>query len=247
MTGALVTGAASGLGRFLHRALGGEGLTRANAATLLKGPGYELIVHCAADARRAPTAAERSAQRRANVELTEGLCRVPHARFVLMSTSDVYAEDGGPWAEAGPLNPRNPYAEDKVAAEAAVLALTKRPLVLRLGTLLGPDARPNALSRLVDGTPMTLAADSRFSWLLHEDVLAFLTVALDRSLEGTYNVVPSRSATLAEAARALGRTPAWGAHLYRASEADGTKARAVCPALSRSALENAIAFARART
>lgn len=247
MTAVLVTGAASGLGRFLHRALGGEGLTRANAEALLAGPGARTVVHCAADARRTTTAAERAVQRRANVGLTERLCALPHERFVLMSTADVYPEDGGPWDEAAPLHPRDAYGEDKAAAESAVLARARRPLVLRLGALLGPDARPNALSRLLDGAPMTLAGESRFAWLPHGAVGAFLTAALDQGLEGIYNVVPSRSATLAEAARALGRSPAWGAHVYRAAEADGAKARAVCPALAPGALENAVAFARGRT
>ena len=247
MTGVLVSGAASGLGRFLRRALGAEGLTRADAETVLAGAGARVIVHCAADARRTSSAAERAAQRRANVGLTERLCRLPHERFVLMSTVDVYPEAGGPWGEDAALKPRDAYGEDKVAAESCVLAAARSPLILRLGALLGADARPNALTRLLDGAPLTLSAGSRFSWVLHEDVAAFLAAALDGGLSGTYNVVPSRPAELAEAARALGRAPAWGAHEYRASWADGAKARALAPGLSRTSLENAMEFAKRRS
>lgn len=216
MTGVLVSGAASGLGRFLHRTLGGDGLTRANAEALLAGPGAGLIVHCAPDAA-----------------LAERLLALPHERFVLASS-------------VGVLGPRDAYAAGKLAEEEAVLARARRPLVLRLGALLGADARPNSLSRLVAGAPLTVTAGSSFLWLGHEAVGAFLTAALERGLEGTYNVVPSRSATMAEAARALGLCPAWGAFEYRTPEADGSAARAVCPDLSRTALENAILFARER-
>lgn len=216
MTGVLVTGAASGLGRFLHRELGGDGLTRANAEGLLAGPGARLIVHCAPDAA-----------------LAGRLASLPHERFVLASSVAV-------------LGPRDAYSAGKLAEEEAVLAKARRPLVLRLGALLGADARPNSLSRLVDGAPLTVAAESRFLWLGHEAVAAFLAAALERGLEGTYNVVPSRSATLAEAARALGIDPVWGEFEYRTPEADGSAARAVCPALARSALENAMAYARGR-
>ena len=229
MTGALVTGAASGLGRFLHRALGGDGLTRVNAGSLLAGPGARVIVHCAPD-----------------LGLAERLLSLSHERFVLASSVDVYPEGGGPWGEESAVSGRTPYAADKLAAERLALGRGRAPLVLRLGTLLGADARPNSLTRLLDGTALSVAPSSRFAWLRHRDVLEFLTAALDRGLEGTYNVVPSRTATLAEAARALGRSPAWGTHLYAAPEADGAKARAVCAALTRSALENAIAFAKER-
>lgn len=216
MTAVLVTGAASGLGRFLHGALGGDGLTRENAGALLAGPGADLVVHCAPDAA-----------------LAARLLALPHRRFVLASS-------------IGVLGPRDPYAAGKLAEEEAVLARARGPLVMRLGALLGADARPNSLSRLVDGAPLTVTAASSFSWLGHADVAAFLKAALERGLEGTYNVVPSRSATMAEAARALGLTPAWGTFEYRTPEADGSAARAVCPELSRTALENAVLFARDR-
>lgn len=228
MSGVLVTGAASGLGRYLHGALGGVPFRRGDA--LPPGP-WEAVVHCAANARRG---AALEALRDDNVGLTERLLALPHARFVFVSTVEAAA-------------PAGDYGRLKREAEEAVLARGKRPLVLRCGALLGPGMRPNALMRLLDGEPQTLAGDSTFDWVLYEDVLAFLRAAMDRGLEGIYNLVPSRAATLAEAARALGRTPAWGTFRYVTPPADGTAARAACPALARTALENAMLFAKTRT
>ena len=226
-TDVLVTGAASGLGAYLHAALGGRGHRRGDA---LSGAA-RTIVHCAANARRAASPGQRAAQRADNVDLTGSLVGSPHERFVFFSSIAVY-------------DPASDYGRDKREAEALVAERAKRPLVLRCGTLLGPGMRPNSLTRLIAGEPLTLAADSRFAWVLYGQVLEFLRAGLDLGLEGTYDLVPGAPATLGEAARALGLSPAWGEHLYLSPPADGAKARAVCPGFGRTALENALAFAK---
>ncbi|MBI3298555.1 MAG: hypothetical protein HYZ75_10355 [Elusimicrobia bacterium] len=231
MTGTtLVTGAASGLGAYLSAELEGAPWRRGESFPAAAG----TIIHCAANARRAAGPAQRAAQREDNVGLTERLLALPHERFVLVSTVEAAA-------------PASDYARDKREAEALAAARGRRPLILRCGALLGPGMRPNSLTRLAEGRPLTLSGDSRFAWVLYSQVRDFLAAALDRGLEGTYNLVPRRTATLAEAAAALGLAPAWGGHLYISPEADGSAARAVCPAFEREALENAVAFVRGTT
>ena len=166
--------------------------------------------------------------------MTVRLLNIPHERFVLVSTVEAAA-------------PAADYAKDKREAEGLAGALGKKALILRCGSLLGPGMRPNSLTRMVAREPLTLAADSRFAWVLYSQVRDFLAVALDRGLEGTYNLVPRRTATLAEAAAALGLEPAWGTHRYVSPEADGSAARAVCPAFERGALENAVVFMKETT
>ncbi|MBI5594725.1 MAG: NAD(P)-dependent oxidoreductase [Elusimicrobia bacterium] len=224
----LVTGAASGLGRFLHGALGGKGLRRGDP---LDGLSPEVIVHCAANARRD---AGPEALRADNIAYTERLLALPHGRFVFLSSVEAAA-------------PRSDYARAKAEAEGLVLTRGRRALVARCGALLGPGMRPNALVRLLWSKPVGLASGSVFDWVLYEDVLDFLRAGLEKGLEGIYNLVPSRPATLGEAAAALGLSAEWGAFRYESPRADGSAAAAVCPGLRRTSLENALIHAKGRS
>ena len=224
----LVSGSGSGLGGYLCRELGAQGLVR---GTPLAGLRAELIVHCAANARRDACAAELRAD---NVGYTRSLLAVPAERFAYISTIEAAA-------------PSSDYARTKAEAEMLVLRGGRRPLVLRCGALLGPGMRPNSLTRLLDSSPVSLSGDSEFRWVLYADVLGFLRAALERGLEGIYNLVPSSPASLSEAAEALGLTPRFGSYRYSSPEADGAAAAGVWEGFSRTALENALIFAKGRS
>lgn len=226
--GVLVSGSGSGLGRYLCRELGAQGLVR---GTPLVGLQAETVVHCAANARRDASEEE---LRTDNVGYTEALLAVPAERFVLMSTIEAAAPSSG-------------YARAKAEAEALVIRSGRRPLVLRCGALLGPGMRPNSLTRVLASEPVSLSGDSVFLWVLYADVLGFLRAALERGLEGTYNLVPSAPASLAEAAEALGLTPRFGGFHYSSPEADAGAAADVWEGFRHTALENALIFARGRS
>jgi nucleoside-diphosphate-sugar epimerase len=229
----MITGSASGLGRhLLSRAHAGEwpgpgsiGFDRCSATSLLEARGsggLGTIIHCAFD--RAP---EASAE---NVALTERLLDLPHERFVLLSSCDVYSR--WPADESLPIEidrARTPAARTKSLCEESVLRHARRPLVLRATSLLGTFSRPSNLSRLIqDAQPtLTLTADSTWNIVLHEDVRRFMEKAIRSGLEGIFNLAAASAIRVDEVASRLGKSPGYGEFRYEVGEVLNRKAAAV--------------------
>jgi nucleoside-diphosphate-sugar epimerase len=220
----LITGAASGLGRYLSsRARGSVGLTRDNASQLLEGArAAGTILHCAFD--RSPEASA------ANVAFTERLLDLPHERFVLFSSCDVYSS--WPADESSPIEiarARTEAARAKALCEERVMARASRPLILRATSLLGRFSKPSNLSRLLEESEpgLTLSADSTWNVVLHEDVALFLEKALQAGLTGVYNLASASSIRVDELAARLGRKPRYGGFRYSVGEVSNRKAAAV--------------------
>lgn len=87
----LITGASSGLGKYLHKNLGGAPLTRQASnkkKERIKKIGVNVIIHCAFNSDRNPKSVEQYFQD--NVSLTEELTKIPHKKFIFISSVDVY-------------------------------------------------------------------------------------------------------------------------------------------------------------
>jgi dTDP-4-dehydrorhamnose reductase len=208
----LITGTSSGLGKYLHRTLAGTAWHRGEPLPARA----EVIIHCAWPARVGPE------YERDTLELTRRLAGIPHARFVFISTVDVYPADGRVYREDSPTVPIGQYGQTKLAAEHIV---GTHSLILRCSAMLGVDARPNSLMRLLRGEPVTLTADSRFNYVLHSDVGAFIRFALAQGLTGIYNVASAEPVTLGE----IGITQ-FGEHRYVTANVNQEKIAGVFPA-----------------
>jgi UDP-glucuronate 4-epimerase len=172
--------------------------------------GVDAVLHLAAlpgvRSRRAP-----SVLHEVNAGLTERLAHAAArtgARFVFTSSSSVYGNASVlPTPEDAPLAPLNPYAESKVAAEAAVLAHGGDPVIVRPFTVYGPGQRPDMafarwIAALEAGAPLPWHAqhgDARdFTYV--DDVVAGIVAALRRGRSGrAYNLSGWRPVPLRDA------------------------------------------------
>ena len=179
-----------------------------------------------------------SALRKANVLLTERLVRAASAhgvRFVLVSSSSVYGNARElPTPEHAPMAPLNPYAESKVAAEAAVREHGSDAVIVRPFTVYGPGQRPEmAFARWIDllgaqrPLPWYAAPGTARDFTYVDDAAAGILAALRRGRAGqAYNLsgwcsVGLRTA-LGTLEAALGRRAALRPLLPSASEAHVT-------------------------
>jgi nucleoside-diphosphate-sugar epimerase len=194
--------------------------------------GVDAVIHLAGrpGVRSARSGAE---LRAANVELAGRLAAAAGtrgARFVLVSSSSVYGNAAElPTPEHAPPRPLNPYAESKVAAEAAVLARGGDPVVVRPFTVYGPGQRPDmAFARwtcaLAAGEPVPWHAPpgTARDFTYVDDAVAGLVAALRNGRAGeAYNVSGGRSVPLSEALALLagGECPALRELPHSATEA----------------------------
>jgi nucleoside-diphosphate-sugar epimerase len=172
--------------------------------------GVDAVLHLAAvpgvRARRAP-----AALRATNVELADRLAAAAAergTRFVFVSSSSVYGDARVlPTPEDAPLRPLNPYAESKVAAEAAVLARGGDALIVRPFTVYGPAQRPDMafarwIGALAAGEPIPwhAPAGAARDFTYVDDVVAGILAALRHGRAGrAYNLSGWRPVSLHEA------------------------------------------------
>jgi UDP-glucuronate 4-epimerase len=181
--------------------------------------GVDAVIHLAAvpGVRTRRPAAE---LRRLNVALTERLARAAArrgARFVFVSSSSVYGNARRlPTPEHSPLAPLNPYADSKVAAEAAVLGAGGDAVIVRPFSVYGPGQRPEmAFARWIaaldanEPVPWHAAPGAARDFTYVDDAASGLLAALRHGRGGeAYNVSGWRPVDLREALGLLGANPA---------------------------------------
>ena len=123
-------------------------------------------------------------------------------KFVHVSTDEVYGEVAGHVTcdESAPLNPMNPYAASKAAAELYVKAYTKcynLPCVITRGNnVFGPKQYPEKvvpifIQQILEGKPVTIhgTGDMRRNFIHVKDVCRAVDVILQEGQIGeTYNI-----------------------------------------------------------
>lgn len=239
----LVTGAASGLGAAVHRALGGMAMTRATPfAEIEAGAPYDAIVHCAFGAQKHVTPANAHAYLEDNLLLTERLAALPHGKFVFISSIDIYplprrgAKEDDDYDLA---RLAGPYAFAKLFSDALVRARCADHLVLRPASLLGPTMRPSTTLRVLTETSpqLFLHSDSRFNFVLHDDIAAFIARAIAEDIRGVFNIASTDAVRLGDMAERLGLAATFGEHVYDAGEVSNAKIAAIEPAFRRTSAE----------
>ena len=239
----LVTGTASGLGAAVHRALGGMAFTRATRFdAAAAGAPYDAIIHCAFGAQKLVTPATAHAYLDDNLLLTERLVRLPHRKFVFISSIDIYPQPRRGAKEDDDYDLARlsgPYPFVKLFSDALVRARCANHLVLRPTSLIGLAMRPSTTLRvLTEANPLVyLHADSRFNFVLHEDIVAFIARALTEDITGVYNVASTGLVSLGAMAERLGLAAAFGDRVYDAGDISNAKIAAIEPRFRRTSAE----------
>lgn len=230
----LVTGAASGIGRYLTDVFKADVVTRDRPIATLSDPRkpYDVILHCAFNMRHDIGLKQLHGYLQDTIGLTEAVARIPHRSFVVLSSIDVYPVGAGICDEGMPIDayaPRNLYALCKMASEAVVDRLATNPLILRCGQLLGPYMRQNNLTRLIRGeaAALSLTSGSSFHYIGYADIVAIIEHAMTVGLTGTFNAAFCPAVTLAEVAARFGRKPVYGTLDYQAPNISNERLRKV--------------------
>lgn len=226
----LITGTSSGLGKYLHENLGGTGWNRQASEKErkdLKKNGAEIIIHCAFNSQQSPKDIEQYF--RDNVLLTEELTNILHKKFIFISSVDVYPKNSNIHIEDEILDANKEedlYAKTKLLSEDLVKRNCPNFLILRCTALLGKDARRNSLIKIIkEKKPtLTLSGNSMFNYILHKDVLSFIKLALEKDLQGIYNLSSSENISLKAIADLLKKHVNFGNYIYNVGNIDNTKA-----------------------
>lgn len=250
----LTSGIHSGLGRFVHERMGGQGLVRNmpdGERQRILDDDYDAIIHCAFNSGRDIDQAGLHAYLDDNVFLSNALTGCRHKKFIYLSSVEVYPLNDDLHSEANVIKVdslRGIYAVSKLASEAIIQNNCDNFLILRPTTLLGEYSRKNNVVRLIEGMgpAPTLKGESVYNFVTHADVVGFIEYAIQKDLRGIYNVASSGNITLAEVAALLGRKVEFGVHTYKVGNIDNKKIRDVFPVFSMTSKECLMRFVQGK-
>lgn len=170
--------------------------------------GASAIIHLAAVFRTADT----DLIWKSNFEGTRNLiaaakAHAPNARFILASTSNVYAPDSpGPACEDDAVDPKQAYPASKIAAEAALTESGLTWSIQRFGFVYGDgDGHLETLPRLSVSFGMHPA--QRMSLVHHRDVATAMKLALTGAMdERIVNIADEAPTSIFELVSLIGGT-----------------------------------------
>ena len=167
---ALITGTNSGLGKWLSKQFKNcdEFIRGSNISDFIKKemapdgsgytiPKYDLIIHCAGCVQHSNWDNVGLDLFEDNVFLTRDLTKIPHTKFVFISSIDE-AKD-------------TPYGVTKRLSEIIVKQLCDNYLILRPSALLGKEMKKNTFQKIVNGEDIALTKNTVMNYILYEDIL----------------------------------------------------------------------------
>lgn len=240
----LISGAQSGLGKHLFEIFGGISLTRETSQEEIDNlkKGVDIIIHAAFNSNKDIDSNNLYFYLEDNIFLTEKLIKIPHKKFIFISSVDVYPKDEKTHTEDEVIDidsVRGIYALTKLMSESLIKEESSNYLILRCSSLIGKYARKNTLIKIrTEEKPiLTLSPDSFLNYILHTDVSEFIKLALEKDLKGIYNLVSSKNIILSEIASLLKKKVTFGDFIYKAGDIDNTKASLVLPSLKKTSKE----------
>lgn len=246
----LITGHKSGLGRYLYEYFGGIGLDRNvpdDKFEQIKLEGVDAIIHCAFNRARKINSKNLYQYIYDNVFLTKKLAKIPHKKFIYISSVDVYPKNNKKHSENEVIDINQIsgiYAITKLISESIIQNLCHKFLILRCSTLLGRDSRENSLIKIIkeNNPTLTLSSESIFNFILHKDVLEFINIAVENDLQGIYNLVSSKNISLFEISELLRKKVNFGKYKYNVDNIDNSKITSIFPAFKKDSKEVIIDF-----
>lgn len=218
----LITGVSSGLGKFLHQELGGVGWSRQTSfqeREKIRKLGVDVIIHCAFNSSKDVNSDNLFQYFSDNVLFTNELLKIPHKKFVFISSVDVYPKNSKVHSEEELINLEEVvgvYPITKLLSEVLVKEGSRNFLILRCSSLLGKLSRKNSLIRIIQDESPVLSLDSKsaLNYVLHSEVSEFISYAINKDIVGVLNIAASSNIRIGAAAKLLGKKVKFGKYHY---------------------------------
>lgn len=195
----LITGACSGLGKYLFQNIDcASGLNRENFEQIANTK-YDYIIHCAFNKENLVSDYKKYLED--NIFLTQRLKQFDCKKFVYISSIDIYS------------NNTNLYTTFKKFAETL---LDENDLILRCSAMIGPNMKSNHLVKLRDNADkITLSENSTFNYILYSDILNFVKQNTLQDQNGIIDFVSNETISIREVANLFGSQTKFGDFEYR--------------------------------
>ncbi len=238
----LITGTKSGLGKYLSEAIGNTFQYNRDTSNAdfeeYKALGVDVIIHCAFNSSKQINSDNLNSYIEDNIFLTKKILKIPHKKFIFISTVDVYPKDGKLHSEKEVIDIdsiKGIYGITKLISESLVETKSLNHLILRCSTLLGKYSRKNSLIKILkdDKPTLTLSKKSVFNYILYSNILDFIKLARKEDLQGIYNIASSKNIILSEIAKLFKKKVNFGNYIYDVGNIDNKKISSILSAFKK--------------
>lgn len=239
----LVSGSGSGLGQFLSNNLPSVRFMRNVGVDKYKDQHFKAIIHCAYNAGRDIRASDFNHYINDNFLLTKKLLSLSFDKFIFISSSDIYPTNVERiWCENDDFivdSCNGLYAVSKLIAEGLVSSCAKNHLIIRPTAMLGLEARPNSLIKILTqpNASLTLSKDSSFNYIHYEDILSFIKSVVKRDIVGIFNASSTDNLTLGSVADELGLDVKFGKYTYQGRVISNEKIKQITPEFDKRSID----------
>ncbi|MHC1745265.1 MAG: NAD-dependent epimerase/dehydratase family protein [Syntrophobacteraceae bacterium] len=245
----LITGASSGLGRYLHERMPSRALKRGGLPPEVGSAGGSqepVIIHCAFNSSFMIASGGLESYLNENLMWTLNLLKTPHSKFVYISSVDVYPKDAicydenlDYFIEGGTL-----YSMTKIFAETFVKKMSTNFLILRCASMLGPYIKPNSIHKIIvdDNMQLSIASNSEFNCVLHFDIKNFIDSAIERDMCGIYNVASNDNVKISDIADMFNKKVSYGSYTYNVGNISNEKIKTQNRAFDKSSIASILQY-----
>lgn len=220
----LVTGASSGLGKFLSNRLKSYNLNRKKITKKILNKKWDLIIHCAYDSKSYDI---KNFEKyfEDNVILSNIVSNLK-GKKIFISTVQVY-ENNSPksrneksFIEKSKLST---YPKSKIICED--FFKKKGDLILRVGSMVGNSMRKNTISKILNKneSSINLNKDSKFSFISYDEILKIIKILVKKNQHGTFNLLRNDLVSLKKISITLNKNINFGKYYFECTKADSKK------------------------
>ncbi len=199
----LITGTGSGLGKFLSNKYKNVICVSREIPLQKHYKKIHTIIHCAFNLKREDLNLFPNKVYKDNVVLTEKLLKIPHKRFVYISTCQI--------DEMNIETESTPYIILKCLNEHMVRKKGRNYLILRPSSLLGNGMKSNSIVKLMKGNDITLTGNSVNDFVLYDDVYE----AIQKPLSGTFYLLSNEKISMKEVSEHFDKKIKFGKFKYQ--------------------------------
>ena len=242
----IITGAGSGLGKYLRKYFQVQGLVRNSSLDLINNK--SVVVHCAYNNKKLTNDKDNELYED-NVILTKRILEKSPAIIVYMSSIEVYLDKEKNNHEDDELKDskyNDLYAEYKYLSECLIKNYSGKNIIFRMPLLLSTESRDNTVKKVIDSYDgkLSLNEKSNFYCISYDDVARTISALLENNIFGTFNLCPNKKITLNHIKKLSQTNPRFGDYVYESPNIDNHKIKSVVKYFDKTSEDTVLEFLR---
>lgn len=242
----LISGTSSGLGNYLSYKFNSDKFDRKKNLNFYINDHYKTIIHCAFNKKISINGINTLDLLNDNIFLVQNLINIPHDKFILISSVDIYEKNNKTHKENEKIKIKSDtsfYSVAKIIQEEIVKKNCEKYLILRPSSLLGRGMKKNTIVKILNSIDrkkfgkINLEGDSTLNFILYEDVYKVIKNEIPKK-NNVLNLVSKKNLKINEIIKEFNSKIKTGEYKHKTPKVSNKKIIANYKFLDKSSIDN---------